>query len=85
MSTAAELPAPVRVSPLIKFGRWSLLTVGILYGMSRHRSLSKKETVLREIEAKKQVELAPKLAAEKARLSKLELDNLARAAGVNPE
>lgn len=84
MSTAVELPAPVRVSPLIKFGRWSLLTVGILYGMSRHRSLSKKEAVLRDIEAKKHAELAPKIAAEKARLSKVELDDLARAAGVTP-
>ncbi|XP_065332897.1 ATP synthase subunit e, mitochondrial [Cloeon dipterum] len=82
MSTAVELPAPVRVSPLIKFGRWSLLTVGILYGMSRHRSLAKKEAALREVEAKRQAELAPKLAAEKARLSKQELDDLARAAGV---
>jgi len=84
MSTAAELPAPVRVSPLIKFGRWSLLTVGILYGLSRHRSLAKKETVFREMEAKKKAELAPKLAAEKARLAKQELDDLARAAGVTP-
>lgn len=58
--------------------------MGILYGMSRHRSLAKKEVVIREIEAKKQAELAPKIAAEKARLSKVELDNLARAAGVTP-
>jgi len=40
--------------------------------------------VIREIEAKKHAELAPKIAAEKARLSKVELDDLARAAGVTP-
>ncbi|XP_049813484.1 ATP synthase subunit e, mitochondrial [Schistocerca nitens] len=81
----ADLPPPVRVSPLIKFGRWSFLLAGVLYGASRQRSLSKKEAALREIEEKEKAIRDAKLKEEKARLSKIEMEELARAAGVQPE
>ncbi|KAG8234350.1 hypothetical protein J437_LFUL014803 [Ladona fulva] len=78
----ADVPAPVRVSPLIKFGRWSFLFAGILWGASRHRSLSKKENALREIEEKTRAAREAKLAEEKARASKAELMALAAQAGI---
>ncbi|KDR13115.1 ATP synthase subunit e, mitochondrial [Zootermopsis nevadensis] len=81
----ADLPAPLRVSPLIRFGRWSFLAAGIAWGAIRHRSLSKKENALREIEAKQKPIRDAKLAAEKKRLAKEELDYLARQAGAPPE
>lgn len=38
-----------------QFGRWSLLTAGILYGAYHHSRLSKKEAIHRKIEAEKKV------------------------------
>lgn len=57
--------APVRVSPLIKFARWSLLTVGIGYGAFHENRLSKKEAKVREIEAQQKIVRDAKLAEEK--------------------
>ncbi|XP_061397463.1 ATP synthase subunit e, mitochondrial [Musca vetustissima] len=57
--------APVRVSPLIKFFRWSLLTVGVGYGAFHQNRLSKKEEKVREIEAQKKAVRDAKLAEEK--------------------
>ncbi|XP_071448328.1 ATP synthase subunit e, mitochondrial [Hetaerina americana] len=78
----ADLPAPLKVSPLIKFGRWSFLFAGVLWGVSRHRSLSKKEAAIREVEEKTRAAKEAKLAEEKARLAKAELMDLAKAAGI---
>ncbi|KAG6462131.1 ATP synthase subunit e, mitochondrial [Manduca sexta] len=64
----SDLPygPPVRVSPLIRFGRWSFLTAGILYGAFHQNRLSKKEAKIREIEAKEKVVRDAKLKEEKA-------------------
>ncbi|XP_026725593.1 ATP synthase subunit e, mitochondrial [Trichoplusia ni] len=64
----SDLPfgPPQRVSPLIRFGRWSFLGAGILYGAFHQNRLSKKETKLREIEAKEKVIRDEKLKKEKA-------------------
>ncbi|GJQ72886.1 Atp5i [Trypoxylus dichotomus] len=70
------LPAPVRVSPLIKFGRWSLLTVGVLYGAFHQGRLSRKENALREIEAKQKVVRDAKLAEEKKLAAVREIQEL---------
>ncbi|XP_067129484.1 ATP synthase subunit e, mitochondrial [Centruroides vittatus] len=78
----AELAAPVRVSPFIRGCRWGALVLGIMWGITRQRSLSKKEAKLREIEAKKKVILDAKRAEEKKRLNKEEMLYLAKEAGV---
>ncbi|KAJ8705774.1 hypothetical protein PYW08_012820 [Mythimna loreyi] len=64
----SELPfgPPVRVSPLIRFGRWSFLATGILYGAFHQNRLSKREEKLREIEAKEKIVRDEKLKKEKA-------------------
>ncbi|VVD04019.1 ATP synthase subunit e, mitochondrial [Leptidea sinapis] len=74
----SDLPygPPVRVSPLIKFGRWSFLSVGILYGAFHQNRLSKKEAVIREIEAKEKVIRDAKIKEEKARAAEAEMKNL---------
>lgn len=50
---------------LLQFGRWSLLTAGILYGAYHHSRLSKKEAINRKIEAEKKVIRDAQLAIEK--------------------
>ncbi|CAF4892274.1 ATP synthase subunit e, mitochondrial [Pieris napi] len=74
----SELPfgPPVRVSPLIRFGRWSFLTAGILYGAFHQNRLSKKETKIREIEAKEKVIRDEKIKKEKAIAAAAEMKNL---------
>ncbi|XP_063544137.1 ATP synthase subunit e, mitochondrial [Cydia strobilella] len=67
---------PVRVSPLIRFGRWSLLTVGIAYGAFHQNRLSKREAKLREIEAKEKPIRDAKIAAEKALAAAAEIKAL---------
>ncbi|KAJ8704085.1 hypothetical protein PYW07_013379 [Mythimna separata] len=74
----SELPfgPPVRVSPLIRFGRWSFLATGILYGAFHQNRLSKRETKLREIEAKEKVVRDEKLKKEKALAAAAEIKAL---------
>jgi len=81
MSSAAALREPVRVSPLIRVGRWSFLALGIMYGLNRHRRLTKKETRLREQEAKERPAKDAAIAKEKARLNRDELLYLAKETG----
>ncbi|XP_043494539.1 ATP synthase subunit e, mitochondrial [Polistes fuscatus] len=80
MSSSVELnPRPVRVSPLIKFSRWTFLTVGILYGAYFQRKFSRIENARREKEererpareAREAVERAMKLEAEKKMIEDL--------------
>ncbi|OWR48026.1 H+ transporting ATP synthase subunit e [Danaus plexippus plexippus] len=74
----ADLPygPPVRVSPLIRFGRWSFLGLGVAYGAFHQNRLSKKEAKLREIEAKEKVVKDAKLKEERQRAAAEELKNL---------
>ncbi|XP_018561480.1 ATP synthase subunit e, mitochondrial [Anoplophora glabripennis] len=72
----ADIQAPVRVSPLIKFGRWSFLGVGVLYGAFHHNRLSKKEAAIREVESKKKAERDAKLALEKKAAADKEIKEL---------
>ncbi|XP_046975626.1 ATP synthase subunit e, mitochondrial [Vanessa cardui] len=74
----SDLPfgPPVKVSPLIRFGRWSFLTAGILYGAFHQNRLSKKENKLREIEAKEKVIRDAKMKEEKARAAAAEMKAL---------
>lgn len=71
----------VRVSPLIKLGRWSLLTVGIAYGAYHNGRLSKKEEKVREIEAQQKVIRDAKLVEEKKRAQAAEEKALAELSG----
>ncbi|KAF7491017.1 hypothetical protein SSS_06682 [Sarcoptes scabiei] len=43
-----ELGAPVRVSPFIRFCRWSLLIAGIMYGFKHERTLAERERLHRK-------------------------------------
>merc|ERR1712042_110428 len=47
-----DMGAAVRVSPLIKTARWSLLLLGIYWGNKRFQQLKVKEDELRAYEAK---------------------------------
>ncbi|KAG7174451.1 ATP synthase subunit e, mitochondrial-like [Homarus americanus] len=78
----AALSAPVRVSPLIKFGRWAALLTGVLYGRSHFKSLSAKEVIIREEEGKQAVVRNVQLAEEKAKFTRGEMIYLAEQAGV---
>ncbi|XP_044003424.1 ATP synthase subunit e, mitochondrial [Aphidius gifuensis] len=76
MSTAELNPRPLRVSPLIKFGRWSFLTAGIAYGLFHQNRLSKKEALWRIDENEKKKIRDVQLAAEKKRAADEEMRNL---------
>ncbi|XP_070150399.1 ATP synthase subunit e, mitochondrial [Polyergus mexicanus] len=65
MSTAELNPRPLRVSPFIKFCRWSLLLTGIAYGAYHQRRLSRRENARREEELKLKPIRDAKLAEEK--------------------
>ncbi|XP_051175520.1 uncharacterized protein LOC127290774 [Leptopilina boulardi] len=65
MSSVELNPRPVRVSPLIKACRWSLLITGVFYGIYNHNKFSKREAMLREIEERERPAKEAKLAAEK--------------------
>lgn len=76
-----SLGPPVAVSPLIKFARWTLLSVGVLYGVSRQASLEKKEAKLKVIRAQNKAIKDAKIAEEKARSNAAELAELGKMAG----
>lgn len=59
---------PIKVSPLIKFTRWSLLLIGIWYGSTRWNYLHKKEEKYRDYLR----EMKPTWDAEAAAKKKLE-------------
>ncbi|EZA55283.1 hypothetical protein DMN91_006607 [Ooceraea biroi] len=75
MSTAELNPRPLRVSPFIKFCRWSLLVTGIAYGAFHHRRYSKRENARREEELRLKPMRDAKLAEEK-RLAKIAEDKM---------
>lgn len=52
---------------LFQFGRYSLLSIGIVYGAYHNNRLAKKEVKVREIEAKQKEVRDAKLAIEKKR------------------
>ncbi|OXU27455.1 hypothetical protein TSAR_002494 [Trichomalopsis sarcophagae] len=75
--SAAELnPRPVRVSPLIKFSRWSLLAVGVAYGAFHQSRLSKRENARREQEELERPAREAKLAEERKRAAAAEIKAL---------
>uniref|UniRef100_D3TS81 ATP synthase F(0) complex subunit e, mitochondrial n=1 Tax=Glossina morsitans morsitans TaxID=37546 RepID=D3TS81_GLOMM len=74
--------APVKVSPLIKFGRWSFLILGVAYGAFNQSRLSKKEAKIREIETQQKIIRDAKLAEEKKRNAEAEIRALEALAGI---
>lgn len=63
---------PVAVSPLIKFGRWSMLSLGIIYGIYNQKRLTEKEQKFREADAEQKA-IRAQIAKEKQRLAKAEM------------
>ncbi|XP_057332811.1 uncharacterized protein LOC130672315 [Microplitis mediator] len=76
MSAAELIPRPVRVSPFIKFSRWTLLTAGIFYGIFWQSRFSKKEAAFQEVEVKRKAIRDKQLAEEKKRLAEAEMREL---------
>ncbi|XP_078053451.1 ATP synthase, subunit E [Augochlora pura] len=65
MSAVEAGPKPIRISPLIKLSRWSLLLLGVTYGAYHQRRLSKRETLRREKELAEKPMRDAKLAEER--------------------
>merc|ERR1711976_191673 len=77
----ATLAAPVKVSPLIKLCRWTLLTAGIYYGAKRHNELlgimkEEREEYFKNCEIEKE-----ELAIERAKINREEMIYLAKETG----
>ncbi|XP_025423610.1 ATP synthase subunit e, mitochondrial [Sipha flava] len=71
-----EFKAPVNVSPLIRFSRWSFLLLGATYGVTRHSYLQKKEDKTRDHRLQIKAEREALIAAEKKKLRDEEEKNL---------
>ena len=78
----SALPAPRNVSPFIRFCRWSLLLTGIAYGHFHYKRLTRKEVGIQARENKIRERRDARIAEERGRSSKLEMDGLAKEAGV---
>ncbi|KAL7641584.1 UNVERIFIED_CONTAM: hypothetical protein RMT77_007457 [Armadillidium vulgare] len=74
----ATLGAPVKVSPLIKTVRWTGLVAGILYGSMHYNTLSRKEAIIREEEAKLEAIRSVERQAAKDKANREELEALAK-------
>ncbi|BET01749.1 ATP synthase E chain [Nesidiocoris tenuis] len=68
--------APVKVSPLIKFARWSLLLTGVAYGTFWQSRYTKKELAMKDIKEAEKAKRDAKIAAEKAAAAAAELAEL---------
>merc|ERR1712071_668932 len=69
----ASLGAPVQVSPLIKFGRYSALLLGIWWGSSRFQANKATEDAYKVVEAEKKILRDARNAEEKSRMTKEDL------------
>lgn len=81
---AVALPEPINVSPLIRFGRWAALGLGVVWGFVRLRQISAYHADIREWEHEKAVAAAKDKAKKKEWASKDELRYLMKV-GVLPE
>ena len=72
---------PVKVSPFIRFCRWSFLIAGIAYGNAHWYSLKKKEDARRDYVAKMTPIWTAQRNAKKAELDKIEMAKLSKEVG----
>ncbi|CAD5117510.1 DgyrCDS6278 [Dimorphilus gyrociliatus] len=79
-----NLPQPRQVSPVIRACRWGALLAGIAYGSYRYSYLSRKEVSIQERENKIRQEYAAKKKAEEEKKSAIEMNDLAKEAGIIP-
>ncbi|KAG8199542.1 hypothetical protein JTE90_009383 [Oedothorax gibbosus] len=82
--SAAELPAPVRVSPFIRACRYGFLFTGIMYGALKFRFWKRKETKRRDFENKQKAILDAKKAEESKIAQRNELLTLAKECSITP-
>ncbi|KAF6199024.1 hypothetical protein GE061_007047 [Apolygus lucorum] len=73
---SAPLLAPVRVSPLIKFGRWSLLLTGIAYGSFWQSRYEKRELAMKDVKLAEKAARDARIAAEKKAAAAVEMAEL---------
>ena len=78
----ADSMTPVRVSPLIKFARWSLLFLGIWYGSTRWNYLHRKEEKYRAYLAEMKPVWAAEEAAKKKEADRIQMEDL-KAQGID--
>jgi len=71
-----EFKPAVNVSPLIRFGRWSFLFLGVTYGVTRHNYLQNKEDKTKDVRQRIKAERDAKLLLEKQKFAEEELKNL---------
>jgi len=73
---------PKNVSPFIRTCRWTFLLTGIAYGHFHYKYLERKEVAIQARENKIREKRDTRLAEEKGRAMKVEMDALAKEAGV---
>jgi len=73
---------PKKVSPFIRACRWTFLLTGIAYGHFRYNYLQKKEVGIQARENKIREKRDARLAGEKKRATDVEMNALAKEAGI---
>ncbi|GAB1604295.1 ATP synthase subunit e, mitochondrial-like [Argonauta hians] len=74
--------APVAVSPLIKFARYTALLTGIAYGHFRYKSLSAKEVVIQAEENKIRAIRDARIKRETECATQMEMNALGKEFGI---
>ncbi|KAF2885142.1 hypothetical protein ILUMI_21018 [Ignelater luminosus] len=80
----ANLGTPLKVSPLIKLGRWSFLSFGIVYGVLNRGRILREEAIIRERKLKEKQIRDEKLAEEKKQMSGAQSPGTRRETYVDP-
>merc|ERR1712055_340106 len=81
MSGAFDMGPAVKVSPLIKTARWSLLIAGVVYGYKRYNVLKAREDEIAAYEAKMKPIWDAEKAAAKAKSDRVNMIQLAKDTG----
>lgn len=81
-SAPANTMAPLRVSPLIRFTRWTLLLVGIWYGSTRWNYLHRKEEKYRDYLREMKPTWDAEAAAKKKEEDRIQMEQL-KAQGID--
>ncbi|GJQ87808.1 putative ATP synthesis coupled proton transport [Trypoxylus dichotomus] len=74
----SDLPEPVKVSPLIRCARWTLLLAGIFYGYTRQKFLAGREVHIRAEEERRKAIRDKKLMEQRRIASERDVKDLAR-------
>ncbi|XKL59799.1 hypothetical protein PGB90_000815 [Kerria lacca] len=82
MDPVAKFGEPVRISPLIKFGRWSALLLGITYGSIRNNFLQRRADRLKSKREQRTIQRIAREKEERLQKDRISLEDFQKAINV---